>query len=112
MQVPNVLANRIDAAGVMISYDDACKQVLANKYIHAWILKSCIREYMGEDIRAIAEKYIEGDAFVSTEPVHMNENAGFVEGMRNESTSVCEGKTTFDIKFRTILPETLEGFLQ
>ena len=41
--------------------------------------------------------------------VHMNENAGFVEGMRNESTSICEGKTTFDIKFRTILPETLEG---
>lgn len=109
VQVPNVLANRIDAAGVMISYDDACKQVLANKYILAWILKSCIREYMGEDIHAIAEKYIEGDAFVSTEPVHLDETAGFVKGMRNESTSIREGKTTFDIKFRTILPETREG---
>ena len=29
--------------------------------------------------------------------VHMNENAGFVEGMRNESTSICEEKTTFDL---------------
>ena len=29
--------------------------------------------------------------------------------MRNESTSIREGKTTFDIKFRTILPETREG---
>ena len=109
MRVPNVLANRLEAAGIMVSYDEACKQVLANKYILAWILKSCIQEYAGEDIRTIAEKYIEGEASVSTEPVHMDESVEFVEGMRNESSSIREGKTTFDIKFRTILPGTDEG---
>jgi hypothetical protein len=95
--VPNVFAHRLDAAGIMVSYDNACKQILANKYILAWILKSCIQEYRDEDIRAIAEKYIEGEASVSAEPVHMDEATDFVEGMKNESSSIREGKITYDI---------------
>ena len=109
MQVPNVFAHRLDAAGIMVSYDNACKQILANKYILAWILKSCIQEYRDEDIRAIAEKYIEGEASVSAEPVHMDEATDFVEGIKNESSSIREGKITYDIKFRAILPGMSES---
>ena len=47
MEVQNALANRIDTAGEMISYDEACKQVLANKTILAWIMKGCLKEYNG-----------------------------------------------------------------
>ena len=102
MQVQSVLANKIDAAGDMILYDNACKQVLANKYILAWILKTCLWEYRDEDIQTIVEKYIEGEASVSAEPVHMDETVEFIEGMRTESASMTEWITTLDIKFRAI----------
>ena len=61
MEVQNALANRIDTAGEMISYDEACKQVLANKTILAWIMKGCLKEYNDCSISDIAERYIEGE---------------------------------------------------
>lgn len=109
MEVQTILANRIDAAGDMISYDDACKQVLANRYILAWILKECLLEFEGMEIQEIAERYIEGEASISSEAVHMDETVEFIEGMKNESASMKENKTTFDIKFRAILPKPGEG---
>ena len=55
MEVQNALANRIDTAGEMISYDEACKQVLANKIILAWILKACVREYNDYSVEFITQ---------------------------------------------------------
>ena len=52
----------------MISYDEACKQVLANKMILAWILKACVREYSDCDIKEIADKYIEGSRRFPSRP--------------------------------------------
>ena len=76
MDVQNTLANRIDTAGEMISYDEACKQVLANKIILAWILKACVREYNDYSVEEIAAKYIEGEPEVSKSTVHVDESAG------------------------------------
>ena len=45
MKVQNALANRMDTANEMSSYDEACKQILANKIILAWIMKHCVKEY-------------------------------------------------------------------
>ena len=108
MEVQNALANRIDTARDMISYDEACKQVLANKIILAWILKSCVREYYNYDIEEIADKYIEGEPEVSKTAVHADETAEFITGMNTESATMNEGTVTFDIKFRAILPDTKE----
>ena len=41
--------------------DNACKHLLANKIILAWIMKSCLEEYRGSEISEIASKYIEGE---------------------------------------------------
>lgn len=109
MEVQSILANRIDAAGDMISYDEAVKKVLANKYILAWILKSCMEEYEDTNISEIAERYIEGDVSVSREAVHMDERTEFIEGTSNESTSVTENRITYDIKFRAITPNMENG---
>ena len=109
MEVQNALANRIDTAGEMISYDEACKQVLANKIILAWILKACVREYYDYGVEEIADKYIEGEPEVSKSAVHVDETAEFITGMNTESATMKEGTVTFDIKFRAILPDTEEA---
>ena len=109
MEVQNTLANRIDTAGEMISYDEVCKQVLANKIILAWILKACVREYNDYSVEEIANKYIEGEPEVSKTAVHVDETAEFITGMNTENATMKEGTVTFDIKFRTILPETKEA---
>ena len=41
-------------------YDESCKNILANKIILAWIMKSCMKEYKDCSIRDIADHYIEG----------------------------------------------------
>ena len=106
MEVQNVLANRIDTAGEMLYYDQACKRVLASKIILAWILKTCLEEYRNYSVKEIADKYIEGEPEVSKAAVHADESAEFISGMSTESASVNEHVTTFDIKFRAIIPET------
>ena len=59
MEVENILAKNITAAGEKAAYDTACKRLLANKIILAWIMKSCLEEYRESDVNDIAEKYIE-----------------------------------------------------
>ena len=70
MNVQNVLAKRIDTAADMNLYDKACKQILANKIILAWIIKYSINEYSDYKVEDIAEKFIEGEPEISTEEVN------------------------------------------
>lgn len=55
MKVENILAQDINAAGDKASYDAACKRLLANKVILAWIMKSCLEEYRDCNIQEIVE---------------------------------------------------------
>ena len=41
--------------------DQACKRVLAQKVILAWILKHCTEEFRDIDVKDIENKYIEGE---------------------------------------------------
>lgn len=50
MEIENTLAKNITAAGDKAAYDAACKRLLANKIILAWIMKSCIEEYRDLDV--------------------------------------------------------------
>ena len=60
-----------DSAG----YDAACKRVLSEKAILAWIMKSCLEEYQDCNVNDIAEKYIEGQPQVSAVPVLPDEDS-------------------------------------
>ena len=106
MIVQNSLAKRIDTAGIMASYDEAVKQVLANKIILAWIIKYSTNDYSGYSVEDIAEKFIEGTPQISKENVHRDEAPEFIEGLNSEDTSIKEGLVRFDIKFRAIIPKT------
>ncbi len=132
MKSQNSLAKRIDTAGSIASYDEACKQLLANKVILAWILKYSTKEFADYDIYEIAEKYIEGEPEISKEAVHRDESYDiskgtinidemsgfiedlsdedalpeFIEGLNAEDASIKEGIVKYYIKFRVIIPDT------
>lgn len=42
------------------AYDAACKRLLSEKIILAWIMKSCLLEYRDCGVHEVAERYIEG----------------------------------------------------
>ena len=57
MVVETVLARNITAVGEKEKYDAACKRLLANKVILAWIMKSCVGEFKDFSVDEIAEKF-------------------------------------------------------
>lgn len=110
MRVENTLSQMISTAGEKAAYDNACKHLLANKIILAWIMKSCLEEYRGSEISEIASKYIEGETQISEAAVHPDEEAGSLQirGLNTEDSTINEGTVTYDIRFRAIVPGTGE----
>ena len=45
MEVETTLGEAVGAVGEHAKYDSACKRLLSEKYILAWIMKSCLAEY-------------------------------------------------------------------
>ncbi len=95
MIVENTLAKNIAAARDKAAYDAACKRLLANKVILAWIMKSCLEEYRDFDVDVIAEKYIEGDPQIAKAAVNPDEEAESsgeqVKGANTEDSTIKEG---------------------
>ena len=110
MRTESTLAKMISTAGEKVAYDNACKRLLANKIILAWIMKSCLEEYRDCKIPEIASKYIEGEAQISEEAVYPDEEAESLQitGLNTEDSTINEGIVTYDIRFRAIVPGTGE----
>ena len=110
MKVESTLAKMISTAREKAAYDRACKRLLANKIILAWIMKSCLEEYRDCEISEIALKYIEGEAQISEVAVYPDEEAEFqqITGLSTEDSTLNEGTVTYDIRFRAIVPGTGE----
>ena len=108
VKLENTLAKHITAAGESAAYDSACKRLLANKIILAWIMKSCLEEYRECDVKEIAEKYIEGTPQIAQEPVNPDEIVGNeqIQGMNTEDSTIHEGTITYDIRFQALVPGT------
>lgn len=62
----NILGRQIIYGGKLASYDAACKRLLSNRVILAWILKSCLKEYRACEISEIAERYLEEEFQIAT----------------------------------------------
>lgn len=121
MVVETVLARNITAVGEKEKYDAACKRLLANKVILAWIMKSCVGEFKDFSVDEIAEKYIEGMPQVNQAAVNPDEEAGGsgkergggwngqdvqIAGLKNEDASIQEGTVIYDVRFYAIVPQT------
>ena len=82
MRVETTLAKAINVAGTNAEYDAAVKNILAEKKILAWILKSCVEEFADIELDEIADKYIEGEPQIAEVPVLPDEtNAPKVQGI-------------------------------
>lgn len=89
-------------------YDAACKRLLSEKIILAWIMKSCMEEFRNSDVKEIAAEYIEGQPQVAEVPVNPDEEPSIIRGTDTEDKTLNEGIVTYDIRFHAILPSNGE----
>ena len=107
MEVNTPIAEDIHVTDQSARYDAACKRLLSQKIILAWIMKSCLEEYRDCDVKEIAEKYIEGQPQVGEVPVELDEtDAPRIRGISNEDTSLREGSNLYDIRFLATAPSS------
>ena len=110
MNTDTTIAKNIRMADEKASYDAACKRLLSEKIILAWIMKNCLEEYRDCDVNEIAEKYIEGTPQVGEVAVAPDESnrVSVIQGAGNEDTSLTEGTIFYDIRFLAIAPVSAE----
>lgn len=106
MEINTPIAEDIQATDQNAQYDAACKRLLSERIILAWIMKSCLKEYRDCDVKEIAEKYIESEPEISKVFVAPDEtNAPTkIRGIGNEDSSLTEGRITYDIRFLASVP--------
>lgn len=107
MENENTLARNISVADAKAALDAACKRLLANKSILAWILKDCVEEYRGCDIQEI-ESFIESEPQIAEIAVNPDETGASIKGMSNEDVTITEGIVTYDIRFMASAPKSGE----
>ena len=109
MEQRTTLSQSIDIVQQKAQYDTACKKVLAEKIILAWIMKHTMKEYAEYEVRDIVELFIIGDAEIAVVNVLPDEtNTTKVTGTGVEDATVTEGSITYDIQFRALVPSTDE----
>lgn len=112
MKVSTTIANNIHIADDKARYDAACRRLLSDKMILAWIMKNCLEEFRDCGIKEIADQYIEGKPSVADVPVHPDEEAlsgaPMISSMENEDVTITEGKITYDIRFQAMVPSSGE----
>lgn len=104
----NSLARDLSIASVKVQYDDNIKNILSNKVILAWILKSSTTEFYDLTIERIVE-CIEDEPEISAvrvNPGETNESEKIV-GSKNEDKVPMEGTVYYDIRFQAYVP--IEG---
>lgn len=106
MNTDTTIAKNIRVADEKASYDAACKRLLSEKIILAWIMKNCLDEYRDCDVNEIAGKYIEGTPQIGEVAVAPDESnkTSVIHGTGNEDASLTEGTITYDIRFYAIAP--------
>lgn len=101
------------AAEQKARYDAACKRLLSEKIILAWIMRSCLEEYKDLPAEEIAKYCIEGTPQVSEVPVLPEETNGSarIRGTAAEDVSMTEGSIYYDIRFLASAPKE-DGLIQ
>ncbi len=109
MEQKTTLSKSIDIVEQKKQYDKACKKVLAEKIILAWIMKHTMKEYASYKVNEIAERFILGEPQIAEVSVLPDEtNRPKIIGTGVEDSAVTEGTITYDIQFRAIEPNVEE----
>lgn len=106
----STLSGAIRTESAMAQYDAACKRLLSEKSILAWILKDCVEEFQNTDPAEIAARYIEGTPQIGSVPVLPGETnpPAKIRGAATEDTSLSEGTVHYDIRFLALVPGSQE----
>ena len=110
------IATALEVAGDVAKYDEHAKNILSNRYILAWLLKSTAEELKDFPIEKIVT-CIEGEIRISEIPVMpggttinlQKKQTDAIIGSKTEDKVPHEGMITYDIRFYVILPETRAG---
>ena len=86
MKRKSILYKDLEVSRAKEIYDESCKNILANKIILAWIMKSCMKEYKDCSIRDIADHYIEGIPEISQREVHRMRRQRLIRERSEERT--------------------------
>lgn len=109
MGTKTTLAKVIDIADDKMRYDAVCKRLLSEKYILAWIMKCCMKEFEAYSIQEIVSHYISGTPQISEVSIFPDEtNAPRIDGTGLEDATITEGTITYDIRFFAKTPESGE----
>ena len=108
MKTTTDLANSLAIARDKAAYDASCKRILANSYLLAWILQSCVAEFSTTPIETIAKTCIDGAPQIGTTPIHPDEVPERIHGLATEDKTLHEGMITYDLLFHAITPDTKE----
>jgi hypothetical protein len=113
--IENTLSQNISVAGDESQYDAACKRLLSNKTILAWIMKTCLTEYQELSIEEIVENCFAEEPNVGKYTVHQDEapfrknsNGEQIESAATEDSTIQEGVVRYDIRFHAKVPSTHE----
>ena len=91
MEFETTISKSIRTVDDSARYDAACRRLLSEKTILAWIVKSCVEEFRDCDINDIASRYIEVEPQVS--------------GTQGETnTAAAEETIIYDMHFTVSLP--------
>ncbi|MCH3959436.1 MAG: Rpn family recombination-promoting nuclease/putative transposase [Selenomonas sp.] len=104
MEQETYLAHTISQTSDHPAYDAACKKVLADKQILAWILRSCTVEFQNCSITDIAEHYIEGMPDIAATGVCPDDSGPNIHGASHEDNTLHEGTIYYDIRFSALAP--------
>ncbi|SFW22888.1 PD-(D/E)XK nuclease family transposase [Selenomonas ruminantium] len=88
-------------------YDAACKDVLSEQGIAAYIMKTCVEEFKDTPIKEII-RYIQGKPEVGAVLVNPQGEVTRIETLQNEDKSETESTVTFDVRFTVLAPDTGE----
>ena len=112
MKLETTLSQTLYTAGNNSDYDAACKRLLSEKIILAWIMKNCLEEYRDCNISEIIENYIEGEPQIAEIPIQPDQtntvNHSLIRGGQTEDKTITEGTITYDIRFMATAPKSGE----
>ena len=108
METETTVAKKIRILDDKAQYDAACKRLLSERIILAWIMKACVEEFRDCEIHEIAAKYIVGTPQLGVVPVDPDESNGTVQGevagTGVEDATMTEGTVTYDVRFMAAAP--------
>ena len=107
MEQETTLAQSIRVLDDQAKLDAACKRLLSEKILLAWIMKSCLEEYKECSVDEIAERYIEGTPVIDEWAMQPDEMVPTrIQSVGQEDASLNEHTITYDIRFHAIAPST------